>query len=153
MAEVKIRHAGFVYHKSQASIGPDGKKVTTWHPVMAQRGEVVDIEQESDLENGHNIGAFWTNDFDPETGVPKGFVGPDSTTFSDAQVELSDDVPDVDEATDLELAEWVQKSTVAQVEALATDPDKAARLLEAEEAASGRDPRKTLVEALEKIVG
>lgn len=153
MAQMKIRHAGFVYHKSQSSVGTDGKKVKTWHPVMAHRGQTVEIEQESDLEKGHAEGAFWTNDYDPETGVPKGFIGPDSTTFSDAQVELSEDIPDIDEATDVELAEWVQGATVAQIVEQATDPDKAARLLEAEETASGADARKTLVEALEKIVG
>lgn len=155
MATVKIRHAGFVYNKRHVSIGTDGKKVETWHPVMAQRNDVLDTKDihEADLDHGEEIGAFWTSDYDPETGVPLGF-NIQTGTFTDAAVEMSDDVPDVDEATEVELAEWVQGATVKSVVELAGDnPDHAARLLEAEEAASGRDPRATLVKALEKIVG
>lgn len=157
MAEtVKIRHAGFVYNKKHKTIGTDGKSTTTWHPVMAQRGDVLNVDDihEADIEKGNEVGAFWTNDYDPETGVPKGFEGPSSTKFTDADVELGDDTPNMDEATDVDLADWVQNVTVKSVVALAADnPDYAARLLEAEIAASGDDPRPTLVKALDKIIG
>lgn len=157
MAEtIKIRHAGWVYNKKHSSIDTNGKKVTTWHPVMAQRGEVLKVDDihEADFEKGHEDGAFWTNDYDPETGVPKGFDGPSSTQFTDAEVELGDDTPNMEEATDVDLVDWVQNVTVKAIVALAGDnPDYAARLLDAEIAASGDDPRPTLVRALDKIVG
>lgn len=153
---VKIRHAGFVYNKKHSTVGTDGKKVTTFHPVMAQRNDVLNVGDmhETDVEKGHEIGAFFDDDkFHPETGVPHGF-DIQSGTFSDHQVEMTDDVPDVDEATEAELVEWVKGTTVKAVLELAGDnAEHAALLLQAEQDASGRDPRPTLIAALDKIIG
>lgn len=159
MAERTIRHAGFVYHKPNVSIGPDGKKVTTWHPVMAYRNETVDIEQESDLAAGDAAGAFYTKDYYPKghdyEGVPRGLnLGLADGQFTDSDVPDGDDTPDILSESDEEIAAWVGRSSVAKVvEAAGEDPEKAAKLIEAEETASGGDPRKTLISALDKIVG
>lgn len=158
MAEiVKIRHAGFVYNKKHVGVGgPDGKKVTTWHPVMAMRDEEVNVDDmhEADHEKGHEIGAFYDDDvYDPETGVHKAF-DIQSGRFVDKQVEFTEDFPDLDNDPQAEIVAWVKRSSVAAVIELAqNDPDRAAILLEAENDASGKDPRVTLVRDLDKIIG
>ena len=63
----------------------------------------------------------------------------------------------VDEATPEDLAKWLKQSpkpTVDEVvEEANNDPERAAKLLEAENLATGQQPRSTLVERLEEIIG
>lgn len=152
---VKIRHAGFIYHQKNKTIAQNGEKIESWNQVMAYRGNTVTLEQEDDYQRGLANDAFWTKDFEAEgsdySGAPKGLrLG---AQFDDSQVEFSEDLPDVDNDSDEALALWVGEHTAAQVLDLATSPDRAARLAEAEENVTGRDPRKGLMTDLEKIVG
>lgn len=159
MAQRTIRHAGFVYMKKHSAVGTDGKKTESWHPIMARRNETVDIQQESDLELGDREGAFYTNDHYPKghtyEGVPKGLnLGLAEGPFTDSDVPEGDDTPDILQETDEELAAYAGRATVRQIQAaVGDDPEKAAKMIEAEIAATGDDPRPTLIKALDKIVG
>lgn len=60
----------------------------------------------------------------------------------------------VTEMDDQELMDWVKEVTIPEVlDAAADQPAVASRLLEAENAATGNDPRKGVVEALSAIAG
>lgn len=97
----------------------------------AFQGETLDLPAE-EAKRGDEIGAFRTDESDAATG-------------------------DFDPATasDEELAAWFDtKPTVQDVlDAAGDDPQRAQRLLDAENEASGNDPRKGVVEGLAAIAG
>lgn len=137
--KVKIRHAGFTYSKQHEVMSPSGEVQNVWNRVHAFRGETVTLEVEQDYKLGLAEGAFWTSDYDPETGVPK-----DLEPEGEEADEFEEDEVEVDSASDAELEAFVKDNTIAVVLELADTPERAQRLLDAENRSTGNDPRKTL---------
>lgn len=145
---VKVRHAGFTYLKSYDQILPStGQLVESWSPVIAMRDEEIDLEFEGDYNRGMREGAFYTDDHDMETGVPKGF-NPTTGVVEEDWPEAEEDEISVDDATDEELMEFTQKNTIPDILELADTQERAQRLLVAENGRTGSDPRKSLVAEL-----
>lgn len=129
--EIKIR--SFVYEEPYEDF--DG--TTRMASKQAKRGDVVELDPYW-IRYGDDMGAF--------------------VTEADREVEEDEDVIDtaeaVEEMGDDELMNWVSDSTIPQVLGVAkADPSLCKRILEAENAATGNDPRTGLVEALARISG
>ena len=143
MTEVEIRHAQFLYYDEQEVTDPEtGESRTVLNPKIANHGDVVDITRDEDLERGEEHHAFVTDE--------------DREADSEAEIEAGGGA----EGTPSEfgdhdkLVEWIRdgKPTAAQVVAAAgDDPEKANALMDAEEEASGGQPRKSVMEPLEKV--
>lgn len=147
---VKVRHAGYTYLKQWDQILPStGELVRSWAPVIAMRDEEITLEFQGDYDRGIREGAFYTDDFEPDTGVPVGF-NPVSGEIEEDWPEADEDEISVDDATDEELIEFVDKNNIANVLELADTPERAQRLLVAENGRTGADPRVSLVAELEK---
>ena len=104
---------------------------------LAQRGETIDFSQE-EAERGDRLGAFAVESLPaakrPTEAVGETGIKPDST--------------------DEELEAFVKDAKVPEVvEAAGEDVAFAQRLLEAENAATGNDPRKGVAEGLAGVVG
>lgn len=147
---VKVRHAGFTYLKPFNQVLPStGELVSSWSPVTAIRDEEITLEFQGDYDRGMLEGAFYTDEHDPETGVPKGF-NPATGVVEEDWPEAEADEITVDDATDQELIDFVDGHNIAEVLELADTAERAARLLTAENGRTGNDPRKSLVTELEK---
>lgn len=141
---------------------------------LARRGDVVEL-RDIDIARGEADGAFADSleedVFAPFRG-PEGNVEPLTLPSADAQAENraaklaeraagSDDGGGTEEVNTSELShkelvEWIQEDTptVPQtVNAAGGDPEQAKRILKAEKEATGGQPRKSLVEGLNAIVG
>src|SRR5690349_4500350 len=95
---------------------------------LAGRGETIELS-EREAERGDRLGAFTV----AEPEAPAGGIGPDST--------------------DEELEAFAKGAKVSEVvEAANGDAAFAQRLLEAENAATGNDPRKGVAEGLAAVV-
>lgn len=149
--KVKIRHAGFTYHKRANTIMPSGEIVAAFTPVTALRDEEITLEFEGDYQRGLEEDAFYTDDHHPVSGVPLAYLREVGEIDEDEDVD-EDEVVDIDNATDEELMEFVNSSNIATVLEVADNPERARRLLQAEGSSTGHDPRKTLVEELERRV-
>lgn len=101
----------------------------------ARRGDEVDLSA-GDVKRGEKIGAFGTP---PDADASVAAASADFAARSDEDLEqwIRDEQPTVQEVVD----------------ATGGDPDLAERLLDAETAATGGEPRSTLVEALSKVIG
>lgn len=116
-----------------------GKNVAgqeTYRIKHAFRGDTVDDSEmyDSELDRFERLGVF---------------VG-------DADDESDEEAFNVAEASDVELADWIREDrpTIQQLlDATNGDPELAQRILEAEGAATGGDPRRGLVDGVAKIVG
>lgn len=101
---------------------------------QAAYGSVVDLPDHA-IERGEALNAFFTDE-------------------DRAEADATEDETYLQDMDDEELAEWVSSSTIPQVvNAANDDPDLAQRLLDAENAATGNDPRNGLVEGLAKVLG
>lgn len=147
MASRKIKHVAFTYTiDSKDPISGDDIVVFR----TALRNETVDVLKQADIDKGEKFGAFYS---DEELKAQK-----DQEPAAVLQRELEGEEEaelDMDSASLEELEEYIieQEPTVDQVVALAAgDPDRAKRLLAAENAATGNDPRKGVVEGLNRII-
>lgn len=127
MAERTIKVLRHSYREKSSS----GKMVTR----VAKRGETIDVEGD-ELERGERLGAFVTDE-DVEA------------------VEAADTKPDnLDEMGSDELSEVVGNFTVKELVEQAhesDDPEFVQRLIAAENANTGNDPRKSLIAGLEEV--
>jgi pyruvate/2-oxoglutarate dehydrogenase complex dihydrolipoamide acyltransferase (E2) component len=129
--EIKIR--SFVYEEEIQ----DFRGETITQNRQAQRGDTVELS-EYWAAYGDDMGAFVTK-ADREAEVE------DETILETAET--------VEEMGEDELMNWVSDSTIPQVLAVAkADPSLCQRILAAENAATGNDPRGGLVDALARIV-
>lgn len=129
--EIKIR--SFVYEEPYEDF--DGTTRTASR--QAKRGDVVKLDPYW-IKYGDAMGAFVT----------------DADREAEADEDVITDAESVEEMGDDELMNWVSDSTIPQVLAVAkADPGLCERILVAENAATGNDPRSGLVEALARIVG
>lgn len=129
--EIKIR--SFVYEEEVK----DFRGETITQNRQAQRGDVVELSPYW-AAYGDDMGAFVTE-------ADRAAKVEDETILETAET--------VEEMGQDELMDWVSDSTIPQVLAVAkADPSLSERILVAENAATGNDPRGGLVGALARIV-
>lgn len=153
MAERTIRHASFSYRVS----GPDPIRQgeTIYHERKAMQGETVDIPFEDDLERGERFGAFVTE----KTPAAESVVESERTQpETEPEPEEDGEVEElsVSEMTDEQLVEWISNdhpNVQTVVDAAEGDPENARRLLDAEDAATGGDSRKGVIDGLTAVIG
>jgi hypothetical protein len=129
LTEVKIKARGFTYDREIED--PSGNKTVV--RAYATRGQTVEVN-DKDLSRGEEYSAFYSEE---EDQAREALGGRDV-------VSMSDD----------ELQAWIEEDspTVKEVVAAAgSDPESARRLLDAENAASGQDPREGVVKGLNKV--
>lgn len=147
MTQVKIRIAQFQYHEEVGTKTHKrtGEEVPLLATRFARHGEVVDVTRDEDLERGEATGAFEEQaneeeseaDLESEEGTDEVIEEEVSWTHDDLVVWIRDDQPTAKEV----------------VAAAGNDPDKAQKLMAAEEEASGSQPRKSVMDPLRKIAG
>jgi hypothetical protein len=144
---VKIQHAQFMYYVEVPYTAPDGEDSTRLSRRIAMHGDIVDIPRDEDVSRGEELGAF-TDDEDLE-------VPDDAAEDADAaNAEEAAGTPDINANHD-ELVNWIQKSKPnedAMVNAAQGDPAMAQALMDAEDEASGSQPRKGVINRLQAIV-
>lgn len=150
--EVVIRHGVFWYHVMEPQvINGEEKDVLTQR--MAFRGETVNLTRAVDIERGERHGAFMSEEEIKQ--LPKAAELPPPPDGEAAGA------PNLNELGDDEIVDWLmstgefdgQKKPTADevVAAVGDNPELADRVLEAEETASGGEPRKGITERLEKV--
>jgi hypothetical protein len=146
MTTVRIKHAQFLYYMEHGYTDPKtGEKKTRLSRHIALRGQTVDIPREDDLERGEEAGAF----------VTAADEMPAEVAEEEATSEPPLDSGELDFSNQDELVIYLQenKPTVIETVALADDdPEKAEALMDAEETASGGQPRAGVMNGLQKIL-
>jgi hypothetical protein len=147
MALVTIKHAQFLYYTEREYTDPlSGEKKTRLSRHIALRNQSVDIPRDEDLERGEAVGAFMTA-ADETTA--------DEVAEDEATSEPPLDSSELDFSNQDELVAYLKenKPTVVATVALAeNDPEQAEALMEAEEIASGGQPRAGVMSGLQKIL-
>jgi len=129
--EIKIR--SFVYEEPYEDFDGSTRNANR----QAKRGDVVELDPYW-IKYGDAMGAFVT----------------EADREAEADEDVISDAGSVEEMGDDELMNWVSDSTIPQVLTVAkADPSLSERILTAENAATGNDPRSGLVEALARIAG
>lgn len=143
MAEKTIKHAQFSYQVENTDTDTrTGKERQRLSKRVALRGATVDIPRDEDIQRGEEQDAFVTEE-DVAT----------TEEVSEEEEEEAEPSPESDEIYD-DLVRWIRdtKPTADKVVAEAgNDPEKARMLMDAEEEASGGQPRKGVMAELEKI--
>lgn len=131
--EIKIR--SFVYEEEiEDFLGNKGTASK-----QAKRGDVVKLDPYW-AAYGDDMGAFVTE--------------ADRAARESADEDLIDTAETVEEMGEDELMNWVSDKTIPEILAVANaDPTLCTRLLDAENKATGNDPRTGLVEGLTHIIG
>jgi hypothetical protein len=145
MAQVTIKHAQFLYYTEREYTDPStGEKKTRLSRHIALRNQSVDIPRDEDIERGEAVGAFMTTADEPA-----------EVAEEEATSEPPLDSSELDFSNQDELVAYLKdnKPTVVATVALAdNDPDKAEALMDAEEIASGGQPRAGVMNGLQKIL-
>lgn len=147
MTPVKIQHAQFLYYIEVPYTAPDGEESTRLSRRIALHGEVVDIPRDEDITRGEENGAFADEDVE---------LPPEDDAAEDADAAnaaAAAGTPDINASHD-ELVNWIQSAKPTEAEMVAAaqnDPVMAQALMDAEEEASGNQPRKGVMEKLQKI--
>jgi hypothetical protein len=150
MAETRtIKHGYFWYMVPELHVY-DGQEQERYVERTAFQGETIEIPRPVDLERGETHGAFYT---DAELEAMAEEAQP-AATAETTEVALGD-------LDDEELVDWLmstgefdgQKKPNASevVEAVGDDADLAERVIEAENKATGNQPRSSVVDALQKV--
>lgn len=137
-----IRVAQFMYYipTGRTRVRKDGKTEDILSVRHALRGDTVDIPREEDVERGERVGAFVVEKIVVEPGP----------VATEEDVNTGPDFSSHDM-----LVEWFEdtKPTAREVINVAEgNADKAEMLLDAEETASGGHSRKSVVNALNRII-
>lgn len=141
MTMVKIKHAQFLYYVESPVPGDKpalGRRI-------AMRNEIVDIPRDEDLERGKAADAL----------VETSQLTDDNEAAEEDAASESPPAEGLNFDSQDELVIWLQenKPTVPQTIAAADgNADKAEALMDAEEEASGGQPRKSVMEGLQKIL-
>lgn len=141
-----VKHLLFPYFVEQESDVQPG--VTVWAERIAHRGETVKVSEmrESDLKKGERLGSFFNDDeLKALERVLESGGNPDAASSDFAASESSPH----------EIAEHITANSLNVDDTVALsdgDPETAQRVLEAEELASGGDPRKGVVAGLEAVI-
>lgn len=145
----KVKHAQFSYYvPTQSTDMKTGKTRERLSRRIARSGDWVEIPRQEDVDAGEMAGAFFTDEeLNPTIADEE----------SDDNGGITDD--DIDDATAPshdELVTWIRDerpNSATVVERAGDDPEMAQALIDAENEASGGDPRKSVVEPLERIAG
>lgn len=147
----KIKHAQFSYYVPTTSTDmKTGKTRERLSRRIARTGEWVQIPRDEDVEVGEESGAFYTDEELNPVVPDADETGDDSGGVSD------DDIADASAPSHDELVAWIRNerpNSAEVVERAGDDPAMAEALIAAENEASGGDPRKSVVEPLERIAG
>jgi hypothetical protein len=130
----KVKHVQFEYYEEVEN--PQDPKNPRLAARYARQGEIVDIPRDADVERGERFGAFFTDAELKNADAPTGSVA-------------------VAEKTDQQLIDWIteDRPNVNQtIEAAGGDPSLAQRILDAESAATGGDPRQGVVDGLATVI-
>jgi hypothetical protein len=149
--EVVIKHGVFWYYAPDTQV-INGEEKELLIQKMAFNGERVTLTRQSDIARGEQYDAFYSDDEMRRLGI----MSEESAVAADTgEIPLRDRPDD-------EIVDWLmstgefdgnKKPTAEEVIAAAeSDPDLAVRLLDAEETASGGNPRKTVDDALSRII-
>jgi hypothetical protein len=154
MTAKRIRHAQFQFYLEQSYTDPQsGEDKVRLIPRIVRRGTVVDIPREEDVKRGESMGAF--DEEQPPSDEELASRSSWSESEPDGDDEGPADLSDEDFRSHDKLVTWIRDERPKAAEVVAAagdDPDKAEALMEAENEASGGDPRKTVVERLQKII-
>lgn len=141
MTEVQILHAQFKYYTEGKAVDPKtGETKPRLVPHVALRNQIVDIPRDEDVARGEDAHAFYTEEdyaSDEETSA-------DEVTAETAPTENDHDA----------LVVWIRDerpNAATVVAAAGDDPERAQALIDAENEASGGDPRKSVIDPLSKI--
>lgn len=143
--EVRIKIRAFPYYVDEPDpiTGEDVKKER-----LARRNDVVDLS-DADLARAKRFDAIHVDeDGEPTVDLVSSEETPPAETVDLDNVDVQTASPEV-------LAEWIKtkKPTVDEVVDEANeDPAVASRLLQAENLATGQQPRSTLAERLQEII-
>lgn len=162
MTEKYIKHSMFTY--SVPKLDADGEPIirTSKHGmerpavrrVHAERFQLVDIPLEEDIRRGEALGAFFTDEEVAERGGrPMPLQDTESATEGEETRPSDGRELDFDDHDSLVL--WIKESrptATIVVQKAANDPDKAAALMDAEEEATGGQPRKSVKDRLQRII-
>lgn len=132
--KVKIKIRAFPYYTEERDLTDPRGERTVMRENIAVRGQEVELS-DVDLERAERFDAIQTDE--------------------DEAVEEATGSLDVATATPETLAEWIEEDepTVDETVAAANDdPNVAQRLLDAEHLATGDEPRKGVVEGLNRII-
>lgn len=137
MAERRIKHVEFTYYEEVTNAGQTAPSLAVRH---AYRDQTVDIPRQEDIDRGERFGAFYTED--EAVHVPAAEGGEPEEQY-------------VGDMSDADLVAWIRddKPNAQEViNAAGGDPEQARRLLAAEAAATGNDPRKTVSTGLTAVI-
>lgn len=143
--EVRIKILAFPYWEDgEDPVTGEDRKIEK----MAYRNEVVELS-DRDLERAKRFEAFFADeDGEPTLDLVSSAETPPADTVDLDNLDVQSAPPDV-------LAEWIKtkKPTIPEVVDEANeDPEVAARLLAAENLATGQQPRQGLAEKLQEII-
>lgn len=150
----KVKHAQFSYYVPTESVNmKTGKTQPRLARRIATQGSWIDIPRDEDVKAGDDAGAFYTED-ELNPSVDAG----DDETIGDDDIDSGDGDEPTPPPDQAELVAWIKgdgdgdKPTAPEVVARAgDDPVLAQALIEAENEASGNDPRSSVIQPLEKI--
>lgn len=154
MAERTIKHKAFRHSVETESL--TDPEATVLRTRIARRGDVVDL-RDADVRRGEAHGAFFTEEELAAQAAPAEQEGADPPVDPAG----SGGPPEPPEAFDAsnksveDLIEWLEEKKPNAPQTLAAagdDPDTAATLLEAEQSVTGRQPRSTVEDGLERII-
>lgn len=154
MAEKVIKHKWFTFQVPVLDENGEPVMKTTKHGqerpkmrrVHARRHQRVDIPLEDEVARGEALGAFFTEE-ELAAAEAAASESPPATQPSGVPEDLNFDDNDM-------LVNWLKTAkpnATVVVAAAGDDPDKAIALMDAEEEATGGQPRKTVMEPLQKI--
>jgi hypothetical protein len=152
----KVKVLAFTYAKVYDNpYDPDGPKIV--EAAIAQRGDLVDWDELTpyDQERADKFEVFY-DEGEPELEVqPDGTLAPAEEPDEESGSADGEDIALGPNSSVQDLTEWIRddQPTVTEVVELADgDPAMAQKLLDAENAATGGDPRKGVVDGLNKII-
>jgi hypothetical protein len=146
MTLAKVVHAQFQYHEEVGTKvhKRTGQEVPMLATKFARNGEVIDVSIADEYIEGIERGAL----------AEVSQVEADVDAAEDEEAEEVVEEVDIDSHDDL--VEWIRddKPTAKEVVAVAgDDPERARKLMAAENEASGSQPRKAVMDPLRKIAG
>lgn len=161
MAEKMIKVLLFTWFRNEPSaINPD--EMARFEK-LSRLGEVVDIDDELSLARGEELGAFFT-DAEREAIEDETYTGEDALTVYQArgvtlpaesliQPLAGGEGPLISRLSTEQLADYIKENNLTAQQTIALsgeDTESIEKVLDAENIATDNDPRKSVVNALEK---
>lgn len=139
MHTVTIKHKLFRFYVEVPDPGDPTGRTMALKQVEARYGETVEIPRDEDYQEGLASGAFTT-------------AADEAAAAPGEPLPGTDDIKDM---SDSELNEFVEARRLGAPATIALsgdDPVLAQRLIDAEQAVTGRDPRASVIEGLQRVI-